>query len=309
MGGLGKDMYNLGVVKIPKNWRIVHQSDTGSPLGRVTLAGFIDGPECTGSGMRVLGSYALVYCLRGPCLYRDARSRQCELNRGDLLLVFPEIPHRYGPVPGQTWNQFFVVFSGPVFDLWRKTKLLDTSAIVHHVEPVDYWLRRFDDAVEKGTDSLQRVCALQHALADALVQPAGHSETVFLAKAKTLLEADAEVPLPEIARQVGLSYDVFRKRFADLTGMPPAQYRATQRILKACDLLVDGEPPLKDIAVQLGFCDEFHFSKRFKQITGLTPTQYRRVLPKSASAATAHRHSQNQPVPNPHLQSNGRLRV
>ena len=223
MAGLGNDMYDLGVLKVRPNWKIVYQSYTGSPLGRVTLAGFIDGSERTGPGMRVLGSYALVYCLGGSCHYRDARGARYELERGDLLVVFPEIPHRYGPPPGETWSQFFVVFSGPVFDLWRKTHLLDAATPVKHLEPVDYWLRRFDDAVEQGTDSLQRVCALQHALADAMAKPGAGQEPAFLAKAKTLLEAEEEMGLHAIARHLGLSYDNFRKQFNSLTGLPPAQ--------------------------------------------------------------------------------------
>jgi AraC-like DNA-binding protein len=280
MGGLEKNMYDLAMAKSRVESRIVYQSDTGSPLGRVTLAGFLKNHTGPGPNMRVLGSYALVYLLRGPGQYRDARGLKRDLVTGDLLLVFPDIGHTYGPPPGQTWDEFYIVFSGPVFDLWRKNNLFHTSAMVHHLEPVEYWLRRFDDAVEKGTDSLQRVCALQHTLADAFALPGDGSETRFLTKTKTLLEADAEIPLPDIARQVGLSYDSFRKQFAHLAGMAPAQYRATQKILKACDMLATGDLPLKDVAAQLDFCDEFHFSKRFKQITGLTPTQYRQVLPR-----------------------------
>lgn len=276
---LAKDMYDLDMVNSGVESRIVYQSDSGSPLGRVTLAGFLKNHTGPGPNMRILGSYALVYLLRGPGQYRDARGVRLELVTGDLLVVFPDIPHTYGPPAGQTWDEFYVVFSGPVFDLWHKENLLDTTALVQHLEPVDYWLRRFDDAVEQGTDSLQRVCALQHALADAFSQPCADRLPVFMARAKALLEGDENIKLPAIARRVGLSYDNFRKQFTSLTGLPPAQYRATRRILKACDLLVTGGLTVKEVATQLGFCDEFHFSKRFKQITGLSPSQYRRVLP------------------------------
>jgi two-component system response regulator YesN len=35
------------------------------------------------------------------------------------------------------------------------------------------------------------------------------------------------------------------------------------------------DAPLKEIAAELGFCDEFHFSKLFKRRTGLSPSAYR----------------------------------
>jgi AraC-like DNA-binding protein len=45
----------------------------------------------------------------------------------------------------------------------------------------------------------------------------------------------------------------------------------------AARLRVD-DSPLKEIAAELGFCDEFHFSKLFKRRTGLSPSAYRTQL-------------------------------
>ena len=81
-----------------------------------------------------------------------------------------------------------------------------------------------------------------------------------------------------LAAQAGLSYERFRKRFAELKGVPPARYRMLRLIDRACVRLAGGETSLKEIAGGLGFCDEFHFSKLFKQRTGLAPSVYRRQM-------------------------------
>jgi AraC-like DNA-binding protein len=84
-------------------------------------------------------------------------------------------------------------------------------------------------------------------------------------------------PAPQaVAREVGLNYENFRKRFAQLTGESPGRYQKRRRLDWACAAIYHGEQSLKQIADELGFCDVFHFSKAFKQEVGLTPSDYRR---------------------------------
>ena len=84
-------------------------------------------------------------------------------------------------------------------------------------------------------------------------------------------------PTPqEVATEVGLSYENFRKRFVQLTGESPGRYQKRRRLEWACADIYHGEHSLKQTADTLGFCDVFHFSKAFKQEIGLTPSEYRR---------------------------------
>ena len=38
-------------------------------------------------------------------------------SRGYLIFVFPDLAHRYGPGPDETWTEMYLVFNGPVFAL------------------------------------------------------------------------------------------------------------------------------------------------------------------------------------------------
>ena len=258
------------------------QTATGSPLGGVTLAGVIrGGPGVAASPMRVLGSYAMVYLLEGSGRYQDALGGAKEVRKGDLILLFPDVPHAYGPPPEGAWDEIYLVFDGPVFDLWREQAVLRPEAPIYHLEPVEYWLRRLEEIVAPNLSALERLCRLQTVLASVLADfqrdPASAREEEWLARACALLDADigGELYVENVARRLGLSPETFRKKFARLAGAPPWRYRMTRVIEHACRLVHEGRLTNKEIAARFGFNDEFHFSRRFKQITGRSPTQFR----------------------------------
>ncbi|MMZ62089.1 Arabinose operon regulatory protein [compost metagenome] len=51
------------------------------------------------------------------------------------------------------------------------------------------------------------------------------------------------------------------------------------RIEKACQLLLETDWPVADIAMQTGFASTSYFHRMFKRALGVTPTDYRRSRP------------------------------
>jgi AraC-like DNA-binding protein len=273
--------------------RLLYQNAATFPLGSIRMAGYIR----NGAGlsrMRVLGAYALVLLLDGGGWFEDANHSRRRVSAGDLLTVFPDVPHRYGPVAGEgaePWSEIYVTFAGPIFDLWRAEGLLRPQAAIRRVEAIEYRMRRMEAVVEKTAfdspvENLRQVCRLQAVLADLnsadqAAGLAGHDRQ-WLVRACQLLEQQTggdKIDADRIAVQTGMSYETFRKRFVKLTGATPGSYRVRKRIDRACDLLHRPESTVRSVAAACGFCDEFHFSKRFKQLVGLSPTEFRRRLP------------------------------
>lgn len=262
-----------------------------SPLGQISLAGYSrDGRGVPRRPLRVLGSYAVVYVVDGGGEFEDVTGLALPVVAGDLLLIFPEIAHTYGPTSHSRWTELFLVFDGPVFDLWRETGLLDPRAPLLHLEPIELWTSRFESILgaprQPGfAPSLLEVCRLQAVLGEALLggarRGANDEQTAWLRRACALLDSDFnhELDLHDLARDLNMSYDGFRKRFRRHLGVAPARYRAARIADRACQLIRQGHLTDKQIAAQLGFCDEFYFSRRFKQITGRSPRQYRTHLP------------------------------
>ncbi|MEK3729539.1 AraC family transcriptional regulator [Lysinibacillus sp. FSL W8-0953] len=64
--------------------------------------------------------------------------------------------------------------------------------------------------------------------------------------------------------------------FQTLTGKKPLDYITDLRLTNAKELLLQTNEPLKDIAQQVGFDDEYYFNRRFRQVIGIPPKQFAR---------------------------------
>lgn len=197
-----------------------------SPIGRVGSTGLlINSSGVSDSPMRILGSYALVYLWEGNGFFRDENGFASQVVAGDLMIIFPDVAHAYGPTPGHYWNEFHTIFEGEVFDLWRYSGLLDETAPILHLEPVEWWRKRLmalrDWAQSPhGNDaqnSLRQLCTLQQILADALAtrhEITTSNERDWLENARHVLaQATSSTRLNDAAREMGISYKSVRKKF------------------------------------------------------------------------------------------------
>ena len=263
--------------------RLVLQSPAKTPVGQVSMAGYLRHSRGVPfETPRTYGNYALVYLLDGSGRMKSGAQPVVSCRAGDLLFVYPDIPHSYGPGPGETWSELYVVFNGPVFDLWRRTGLLQPDHPTRHLPHIRRWLPQLEAVADpRLPDSpegmLRRVCRLQKFLGD--IAPATETEPhclPWLDEARRQLLATPPIPMPRIARALGLSYETFRKEFARETGQPPARYRL-HRLIEQARLLIAGRNlSNKQIAETLGFYDEFHFSRHFRQVSGQSPREFRR---------------------------------
>ena len=256
-----------------------------SPLGAITAAGVLCKRGWSGwKPPRVLGSYALVLITAGAGSYEDVRGCRREVKAGDVIWVFPELGHSYSPPEDGSWDELFVVFTGPVFDLLRSTGVLDPARPVWRAAGGAQWRRRLAELVRPVAsegEALRRVSALQQVVVGlASVQPwsgEGAARPEWLAEAcRRIEQAPAgAVDWPSLAAALDMSYESFRKKFTAQTGSSPGRYRQAGLLDRACGLLLTRDLTHKEIAEQLGFADEFHFSKAFKQRIGIAPAVFR----------------------------------
>jgi AraC family transcriptional regulator len=81
--------------------------------------------------------------------------------------------------------------------------------------------------------------------------------------------------LGRIAESSGLSKYHLDRVFKQSIGMSPCRYVTILRLDKAKNLLTDLSKPIVEIALELGFTDQSHFTNVFKRFTGVTPKTYR----------------------------------
>jgi AraC-like DNA-binding protein len=269
---------------------ILLEALTYTNLGRAILAGEIQGGRGvrSKSRWRIYGSYAVVAILQGSGHYRDANGVHAEVCAGDLIFVFPDLPHWYGPRKRERWDEIYLTFDGPIFDLWRKEGLLNiVQPLCHLGENSTVWVNQLQQWIQARHSQESTIARLQalHSLLNLLLEPLLSREQksapqaeAWLSRACMRLETELGAPLIllDVAREVGLGYETFRKQFQRAKGVSPARYRMECRIAMAQQLLrFNPERTNQEVADSLGFTDAFHFSRRFTEIAGQTPRTYR----------------------------------
>lgn len=79
-----------------------------------------------------------------------------------------------------------------------------------------------------------------------------------------------------LAEIAGVSRSHYSILFKRMTGFSPNEYLSRLRIHRAKELLISGSGTLREIALEVGYKDEFYLSRRFKQQTGASPSGYNR---------------------------------
>jgi AraC family transcriptional regulator len=88
----------------------------------------------------------------------------------------------------------------------------------------------------------------------------------------------SEVRVETLAEMAGLSSAYFSRAFRDSTGLPPHRWMMKARVDKASALLLaDRTRAIADIALEVGFCDQAHFTRVFNAHVGAPPRAWRRA--------------------------------
>ena len=85
-----------------------------------------------------------------------------------------------------------------------------------------------------------------------------------------------DLRLADIAAQARLSPFHLARLFKQATGYSLHQYVILQRVERAKQLVLAGCVTLKDIAAQVGFADQSHFTRHFRRVVGVTPHEMRK---------------------------------
>ena len=85
---------------------------------------------------------------------------------------------------------------------------------------------------------------------------------------------EEKVSLEDVAKTTNISPYYFCRLFKQSTGITPYQYLIKCRIEKAKVLLRQEKLSITDIALEVGFSNQSHFTKHFKRIVGTTPKKF-----------------------------------
>lgn len=238
---------------------------------------------------RVLPEYQIFYLLKGKGVLETRESGLRPLPAGSMVFLFPQVWHRYKPLPDEEWHTFWASFNGPTArHLMDQLRCSPKSPIqkIGRQQPV---IQRFLQLLET---SRSEFTGYQQVLAGELCTLLGwlhalqrketfsdHDIDALMQRARLIiLNSPSDTSMEAVADALNMSYSKFRKIFRQYTGMAPKQYQMQLRLQKAIHLLSDESRSIKEIARECDFASPYYFSRMFKRKTGYSPQQYRRRM-------------------------------
>ena len=85
-----------------------------------------------------------------------------------------------------------------------------------------------------------------------------------------------DVTVDEVAGFCKLNRNYFSRKFKEVMGCTPQEFLIHQRLTNAAELMLRTDLPLKTVAAQCGYPNQFHFSQAFKKCYGLPPREWRK---------------------------------
>ena len=143
------------------------------------------------------------------------------------------------------------------------------------------------DDVLAPANSLQAAERLSRVLREMFRRYAGARErddrrpgaNLRIRRVRELLECcyGEDVTIATVADVAGMSRVHATRQFAAVFGMPPHAYLNQVRIRHAKQRLLEGMSAA-DVAADVGFVDQSHFTRRFKRSVGVTPLAWARAM-------------------------------
>jgi AraC-like DNA-binding protein len=109
------------------------------------------------------------------------------------------------------------------------------------------------------------------------VSSRNRAEPMAIWKARKFINEHSgeELSLSKVAKAVNSSANHLSEKFKQVTGINFVDYVARSRFEKACDLLLNSNLRVSEIAFAVGFQSLSQFNRVFKNLSGKSPTQYR----------------------------------
>jgi len=94
---------------------------------------------------------------------------------------------------------------------------------------------------------------------------------------------NSNISLKQLAAIEHLSISRYRTIFKQCTGFSPKNYIIALRVKRACELIMQTDLSLKEIAESVGYQDQLYFSRVFKACTGIMASRYKKSYPNNVN--------------------------
>ena len=239
---------------------------------------------------RTVSDYVGIYVLRGHGRYVDYLGQSYEVGPGDLMHMPPGKPHSVCHEMDGQWAEYYFSLPMVMYEPLHRMQVFSPQQSVWHVGLHIAMIQQCEDQLAMlrqqeneawlyAQVSISAVNLIMSAKQLMLRQVSPTQRQLGIMQARQKLEEDwtAQIELKDMARQLNMSYERFRKLFRQFVGHAPGEFRILRRIDRAKILLLK-QYTVAEVANELGYSDQFSLSKQFKRYTGMSPTQFRQTI-------------------------------
>ncbi len=238
---------------------------------------------------RVLSEYQINYITQGEGVI-ETKKGVFSINPGTIILIQPGMWHRYRPNKETGWTENYIGMEGDIIKRVFKNKILNGKQPIINcglkedlIDSYDYIFK----LVQKEKPGYQQIAsgsALR--LLGLVVSYVKNKDFKGLPIDSSMEEAkfymrknlSQNIDFTELASSLNLGYSYFRKMFKKHTGVSPGQYHMQLRLMKAKELLLSTNMPIKEISLEIGMDSIHYFSRLFKNKMGVPPSEIRKNL-------------------------------
>ena len=215
----------------------------------------------------------------------EVAGEQYKLEKGDFLLIPPELEHRvaesasatmkysvtFNAIPKSPATSIHKLFCGKCSERVTDRALLILS---EHENRLATSKLLISGAVFEIAITILRLCKISEKQA----HDTGDDSEFQLNIAKQYIRDNSEhaVKVSEVAEYCHISVRHLTRIFAT-ESITPAEYIRDQRVKKVADFLKEGKLSLKEISDKMDFSSEYYFNSFFKKHSGMTPGEYRKM--------------------------------
>ncbi len=239
---------------------------------------------------RYLKEYQIIYISKGEGVFETNGEPPQKIYAGTILLLFPDIWHRFRPDEKTGWEEYWVGFRGAYAHYLLEQKCFNAKNPVIRLGFNQEFLNIFSNlinTIESENNLIQNLASfhlinlLGITYASVLNNNSNLShKEIKIRKMQHEIHAkwNKNVDFIELASAFDVSYSWFRKSFKEVFNISPNQYLLMLKIRNAAKAIQESNLPISKIAFDCGFNSEFYFSKIFKQKMGLNPSDIRKGM-------------------------------
>jgi AraC family transcriptional regulator, arabinose operon regulatory protein len=235
-----------------------------------------------------INQHIIIYCVEGRG-WVSINKQKMDISPSHFIVLPANTPHKYGAMEADPWTIYWVHFRG---DIATYVMNLITNNGQDHLPYLSYnenRIKLFEEICfhfEQGysADTLRYVNMIfYHFLSSLLYEEkynqAGKAPTkdvITLTIEHMKEKLNTNLSLSELAGSALMSVTHFCSLFKVQTGFSPIEYFNHLKVQQACQALAFTSKPIKEIADELGFSDQYYFSRMFSRLMGMSPKEYRK---------------------------------